>query len=131
MPVPRFAFTYNGKGEVDVPIKGVAYKQAAAATFTITLDGKFLPPQLIYGDKISRCLPKFEFTDSFSLSFNENHFSKTNETKKLIAEVLAPYLDNERGKLQLDPDQKGLVVLDFFVVKQMKNHAIASRETND
>ena len=76
--------------------------------------GIFLLPQLIYGGKASRWLLKFDFPDFFSLSFNEKHFSNTNETKNLSQRFWCPSLITGREKLQQDPDQKGLVVLDVF-----------------
>ena len=111
---PVANFTLNKRGEKDISISGVDYKKAMTATFAITLDGKFLPMQLIYGGKTSRSLPNFKFPDSFSLSFNEKHYSNTEETIKLIDEILTPYLDEERTKLGLEPDHKGLVVMDAF-----------------
>ena len=111
---PVANFTLNKRGEKDISISGVDHKKAMTATFAITLDGKFLPMQLIYGGKTSRSLPNFKFPDSFSLSFNEKHYSNTEETIKLIDEILTPYLDEERTKLGLEPDHKGLVVMDAF-----------------
>ena len=100
---PVANFTLNKKGEKDIAIKGVDYKKAMTATFGITFDGKMLPMQLIYGGKTLRSLPKFKFPGSFSLSANKKHWSNTTETIKLVDEILTPYLDKEREKLQLNP----------------------------
>ena len=40
------------------------------ATFANTLQGEFVPIQLIYGGKISKNLARDEFLESFSLSIN-------------------------------------------------------------
>ena len=42
-----------------VPVRGVSEKQVIAATFTNTLDGKFLPMQLIYGGKTRKSILAF------------------------------------------------------------------------
>lgn len=34
-------------------------------TFLVNLDGKFLHPQLIYGDRTTKSLPRVKFTSSF------------------------------------------------------------------
>ena len=51
--------------------KTMALKGSKTVPFTITL-GLFLPPQLIYGGKTIKSLPRVEFPSSFSLSVNEN-----------------------------------------------------------
>ena len=111
---PVANFTLNKRGEKDIAIKGIDYKKAITATFGITMKGKILPMQLIYGGKTLRSLPKFKFPTSFSLSVNAKHWSNTTETIKLIDEILTPYLDGERERLQLQPDHKALVVMDVF-----------------
>ena len=49
------------KGSNSVPISGLNDKRSMTTTFTITLNGKFLPMQLIYGGERNQSLPKFEF----------------------------------------------------------------------
>ena len=53
------------KGSNSVPIFGLSDKRSMAATFTITLNRKFLSMQLIYGGKTNQSLPKFEFPVGF------------------------------------------------------------------
>ena len=43
--------TMTPKGSKTVPIKGLTEKMIITTTFTIILDGHFLPVQLIYGGK--------------------------------------------------------------------------------
>ena len=44
-----------------VPIFGLSDKRNMTAIFTITLNGKLLPKQLIYGGKSNQSLPKLSF----------------------------------------------------------------------
>ena len=75
------------KGSKTVPIKGSTEKRMITATFTITLDGHFLPVQLIYGGKTSKSLPRVNFPKSFSLSANPKHYSNEQESIKVLEEI--------------------------------------------
>ena len=57
--------TMNQKGESNVPVAGISDKRRITATFSITLDNKFLPMQLIYQGKTGQSLPKGKFPGGF------------------------------------------------------------------
>ena len=73
--VPVGRSTLAEKNEKDVPISGIVDKRSITATFAETLDGSFLPFQLIYKGKTTQSLPKIDFPDGFSLSVNEKHLA--------------------------------------------------------
>ena len=86
--------------------------------------------QLIHGGKTAASYPKFDFPSSFSLSANEKHFSNTNESLKLINEIILPYKKEQRKKLD-DENQAALLIIDVFrvqmtdpVTKDLKNNNI-------
>ena len=58
--------TMAKKGTSTVEIVGSGDKRSITVTFVISLDGKFLPMQLIYDGKTQRSIPKVEFPSSFS-----------------------------------------------------------------
>ena len=93
------------KGLNCVPISSLSDKKQMTETFTITVNGKFLPMQLIYGGKTNQSLPKFEFPVGFSLSANPKHCSNTAESIKLIKEIIIPYIEKERISLKLPKTQ--------------------------
>ena len=101
------------KNSSSVPIIGSSDKRSITGTFIVTLDGQFLPMQLIYGGKTLKSLPNFEFPDSFSLSVNPKHFSNNQESIKVVTEIVVPYVENQRKELQ-KPDQAALLILDIF-----------------
>ena len=68
--VPGTKSTLAKKGSKNVPIVGMSDKRMIIATFTTTLDGEFLPMQLIYGGKTQRSIPPVKFPNTFSLSAN-------------------------------------------------------------
>ena len=50
-------YTMEAEGAKSVAIYGASDKRTITATFIITLDGLFLPMQLIYGGKTTKSLP--------------------------------------------------------------------------
>ena len=108
--------TMDEKGGSNVPIEGISDKRSITATFSVTLDNKFLPMQLIYKGKTGQSLPKVKFPNGFSLSDNESHYSNENEALKFVEEIILPYIRGEREKLG-SVDQKALLTLVFFGVK--------------
>ena len=92
--------TMTMKGSTDVEIVGSGDKRAITATFIISLSGTFLPMQLIYAGKTPRSIPRVDFP-SFSLSANPKHLSNTEESIKVINEVIVPYIISNREELCL------------------------------
>ena len=45
-------------------------------------------------------LPNCEFPDSYSSSLNPKHFSNTQESIKVVTEIVLPYVENQRKELQ-------------------------------
>ena len=73
---------------MSVPIAGPRGKLSIAATFLITLSGKLLPIQLVYGGKTKQLIPRFKFLELFSVSENPRHFSNKAEPFKIIEEII-------------------------------------------
>ena len=98
-----------------VPIKSSSDKRTITAMFAISLQGDFLPMQLIYGGNTRKCLPWFKFPAKFSLSCNETHYSNEKEACKFIEEILQPYIKKVIERENLPVDQKSLVIMDLLV----------------
>ena len=111
---PTLSRTLAAKSSKHVSITGSSYKQAITATFGIAFSKVFLPMQLIYGGKTAQSFPRFNFPNSFSLSANPKHFSNTQESLKLLHEVIIPYINSERENLGVENDQKALLIMDVF-----------------
>ena len=106
--------TLARQGSKSVPIAGLNDKRSMTATFTITLNGTFLPMQLIYGGTTSQSWAKVEFPETFSLSANPKHYSNTEESVKLIEEIIIPYIKKERDTLNLSQTHPSLLIMDVF-----------------
>ena len=122
--VPVASTTLAKRNSKQVSIKGSDDRRAITGTFTITLDGKFLGMQLIYGGKTNQSLPRFQFP--------ENFYSNEQESIKLIDEIIIPYVNSER-KIMQRPDQVALVIFDVFrgqitdaVMKKYKENNIVT-----
>ena len=48
------------------------------------------------------------------LSANPKHFNNTNESLKLIDEIIVPHIQSERTKLQLQTDHTALLIIYVF-----------------
>ena len=106
--------TLAKKSTKTVPIKGSSVKRTITATFAISLQGDFLPMQLIYGGKTRKCLSRFKFPEKFSLTYKETHYSNEKEACKFIEEILQPYIKKVIERENLPVDQKSLVIMDVF-----------------
>ena len=78
------------KGSTSLPIRGLSDKRSIVVTFTITLNGIFLPIQLISAGKTVQSLHKFGLPKGFSLSANLKYCSNTAEFIKIIKEIIVP-----------------------------------------
>jgi len=107
-------YTFSLKGSKTLPINGVDDKRQITATFGVSSDGNFLPMQLIYSGKTKRCLPKYNFPKSFSVSFTKNHWSNTEKSLEFFDEVIFPYLEEIKKQKGLPKEQRSLVIMDTF-----------------
>ena len=118
------------KGSKSVLIAGSADKRNITGTFIITLSGKFLPKQLIYGGKTKESLPRFKFPESFSLSANPKHFSNKAESLKAIKEIILAYVKQQQRQELEKPDQASILIMDVFR-GQMTEEVVSMLRTNN
>ena len=64
------------------------------------MDVKTLPFQATYEGKTKQFLPKVKFPAGFDFSANIKHYSNTQEVLKHLEEIVTPYIDAERKKLE-------------------------------
>ena len=88
-------------------------KKSITGTFIITLLGKLLSMQLIYGRKTKQSLERFKFPDSILLIANPKHFSSKAQSLKVIEKIILPYVKQQRQELE-KPDQGAVLIMDVF-----------------
>ena len=106
--------TLTKKGCKSVPIVGSTDKRMISETFSITLTGKLLPIQLIYGGKTNKSIPAVSFSSDFVISANEKHYSNEREVLNMLKNVIIPYVEKQRFSLNLDFDHQALLIMDVF-----------------
>ena len=112
--VPVSSWTMAKEGSKRVEIAGIDDKRQITAVFGGTMAGDFLPPQLIYQGKTSKCLPSVDFPSTWHVTFTENHWSNEKATVDYLEKILFPYIDRKRQEVRVDPDYPALVLFDRF-----------------
>ena len=76
-----------------VQIKGLTDKRNITLTFVISLNGDFLPMQLIYQGETKASQPRgFDFPRGFAVTQNPKHYSNELETLNLLENIIQPYV---------------------------------------
>ena len=115
-PLPLFLvskYTTNKKNEPSISISHSADYQITG-TFSITLSGKFLPPQLIYQVKTNRCHPKYDFPKELNISHSDNHWSNTKLSMELVKTVLLSYVNRVKEEKNVRSSKEWLLLADVF-----------------
>ena len=112
--VPVSEWTMEAEGTKRVEVAGKDDKRQLTAVLGGSLVGDFLPPQLIYEGKTTRCLPHFEFPEKWHITYSSNHWSNEGTMKEYIHCILLPYIDEKRKNLKLASDYPALVIYDNF-----------------
>ena len=89
---------------------GKDYKRQLNAIFAGSMSGEFLPPQFIYQGKTTRCLPHYDFSSDWHITFLANHWSNKDIMKEYID---LPYI-NKKRELKLASNYPALLTFDNF-----------------
>ena len=97
--VPTLDWTMEAEGSKRVEVTGKDDKRQLTAVLVGTLDGDFLPSQIIYQGTSPRCLPKHEFSKKWHITYSANHWSNEETTTEYLDNVLIPYIAEKRESL--------------------------------
>ena len=78
------SWTMAKEGSKRVEISGIDDKRQITAVFAVTLDGSFLPIQLIYYGKSHACLPSTKFPSDWHITYSHNHWANENTSMDYI-----------------------------------------------
>ena len=112
VPVSEWSMAKEGSKRVEVT--GLKDKRQITAVFAGTMSGDFLPVQLVYQGKTSRCLPTIEFPGDWHLTFSENHWCNERTMVDYVQKIFLPYVNHKRKELGLDKTHPALAIFDEF-----------------
>ena len=84
------------------------------ATFAVAMTGDILPCQIVYAGKIDCCHPSYPFLPWFDIWHTPNHMANTDTTLRLITNVVVPYNNAVRERMELDDSHPAIATCDVF-----------------
>ena len=111
--VPSSSWTMDKHGAKRVEITGAKDKRQITTVFCGTLVGDFLPIQLIFKGKTSRCHPHFKLPSWWHVTHSPNHWSAEETMLQYIEHIIIPYVQSVRN-LKGDESLPALVIIDNF-----------------
>ncbi|KAK3084172.1 hypothetical protein FSP39_009403 [Pinctada imbricata] len=123
--VPVSQWTMAVEGAKRVEIQGIDDKRQITGTFAGSMDGVFLPMQLIYGGKTDKCHPKYKFPQGFHITHSGNHWANEETMIQYIDKIICQYVSNKIDELDLPLGQKALVIFDCCrgqITEQFRAH---------
>ena len=110
--VPSSTWTMDRRGVKRVEITGLSDKRQITAVFCGSLIGDFLPVQVIYKGKTSRCHPSFSFPSDWHITHSPRHWSTECTMIDYINHIIVPYVNATR--VRLGQNAPALVIMDNF-----------------
>jgi len=89
------------EGSKRVDLAGKDDKCQLTVVFACSMSGDFLPIQLVYQGKTTKCLPKHNFPADWDITFTANHWCKESTMRQYVKNIILPYLHQKRRELKL------------------------------
>ena len=89
-------------------------KRQITNTFAVSCIEEFFPIQLISAEKVEQSLPKYSFPLSFSVTFTENHWSKTEKFVEFFKQINFSYFEDTKRIKSYPLEQHVLIIMDTF-----------------
>ena len=101
------------KGVKRVEVVGQNDKHLITAIFCGSLQGDFLPVQLIYKGKTNRCHPHYEFPAGWHITHSLNYWSTEITMIQYIENIIEPYVHSVR-EMMYTATTPAVVIMDKF-----------------
>lgn len=111
-------------------MKGYDDKRQITGVFCGTLCGEFLPIQLIYKGKTSKCHPSYTFPPDWNIAHSDNHWSNECTMLTYISDIIVPFVNRVHEDLGTDDSQAALALFDHFKVQLTDKVTAALEEHN-
>ena len=112
--VPVSSWTMEVEDSKKVELVGKDEKRQITVVIAGSMVRDFLPPQLVYQGKTTRCLPQVKFPESWHITHSENHWSNEHTMKEYIAKIIIPYVNKKKEELKLPSNHPSLLLFDNF-----------------
>jgi len=112
--VPPASWTMEVEGSKRVDLVGKDDKRQITACFAGTMEGDFLPPQLVYKGKTPRCLPQVNFPDGWHVTYSSTHWCNESTMQDYVDEIILPYINKKRKEIKLPSNHPALLLFDNF-----------------
>lgn len=110
--VPYSSWTMERRGAKGVELLSANDKHQITAIFCGSILGDFLPLQIIYKGKTTRCHPSYDFPSDWNITHSPNHWSTEETMLEYIFEIIIPYVEAVRH--DIGHESAALVILDNF-----------------
>ena len=84
------------RGTRRIEIGGLKDKRQITAVFCGSIQGDFLPVQLIYKGTTERCHPRFKFPPGWHVTHSKNHWSTEKTMLEYVDNIIVPYISANR-----------------------------------
>ena len=111
--VPSSSWTMEKRGVKRVEMVGQNDKRQITAVFCGSLQGDFLPVQVIYKGKTTRCHPHFEFPPGWHVTHSPNHWSTETTMLRYVENIIEPYVSSVRDMFYT-VTTPGVIIMDNF-----------------
>ncbi|KAG9100505.1 hypothetical protein FS749_014953 [Ceratobasidium sp. UAMH 11750] len=114
--------TWELKGSAQVPAIGQGEKRQFTLMAAVTAAGQVLPFQTIYKGQTKDSLPSeaarkvCELLGFLFTSGGDKHWSSFESMKEWVIKVLAKFIEDERIRLGLPPEQRAILLIDCWAV---------------
>ena len=112
--VPVSSWTMAKEGCKKISIAGTDDKRQITVVLAATMTGTLLPLQLVYQGKIRSYLLSVSFPSGWDVTFTPNHCCNEVSMERFIRNIIVPYIQETREKLQLDPGYRALCIFNNF-----------------
>ena len=112
--VPTGEWAMNREKEKIIPIANSDDKRQITTVLAVALTGEFLPPQLLYQGKTTRCHPAIEFPKGWNVWHSDNHWLNEERMKCYVEMIIFPFVSNKRAELKLTASHLALAIFDSF-----------------
>ena len=112
--VPPASWTMEVEGSKRVDLVGKDDKRQITACFAGTMEGDFLPPQLVYEGKTPHCLPQVDFPSDWHITYSSSHWCNESTMQDYIDGIILPYINMKRREMKLPSKHPALLLFDNF-----------------